>query len=111
MEPAGQTYYDRLFEMRDKYRARTKNGIAIVSGNDLSWEDTRQGKLKWFVHPAKPDTVVKNLLVWEQEIAPGSRSGKQHVPGGVVHYIIEGSGYSIIDAATTGRRVMASASP
>ena len=97
MEPTNPSYYDALFSMRDEYRRRAEGGISVVSGDQLPWERTRQGKLKWYLHPAKPDTVIKNLLVWEQDIPPGSRTGKQHLPGGLVHYILEGIGYSVID--------------
>ena len=91
------TLYDELFRMRDAYRAMTREGIAVVHGDELTWEETRQGRLKWFVHPAKPDTAIRNVLVWEQEIPPGGRSGKQHLPGGIAHYVLEGVGYSMID--------------
>jgi gentisate 1,2-dioxygenase len=97
MRDVSSTLYDELFRMRDAYRNLAKEGIAVVHGDELGWEETRQGRLKWFVHPAKPDTVIKNVLVWEQEIAPGSRSGKQHLPGGIAHYVLEGAGYSVID--------------
>ena len=97
MQPLDGSYYDALFKMRDEYRRRAEEGVSVVPGDQLPWEITRQGKLKWFLHPAKTDTVIKNLLVWEQEIPAGSRTGKQHLPGGVAHYILAGAGYSIID--------------
>ena len=97
MAPNDESLYETLFRMRDEYRRRAQAGISVVAGDELSWETSRQGKLKWFLHPAKEDTVIKNLLVWEQEIPPGSRTGKQHLPGGVAHYILEGFGYSLID--------------
>lgn len=97
MERSDGSYYDKLLEMRDAYRRRAGEGMSVLSGDELPWEETRQGKLKWFLHPAKEETVIKNLLVWEQEIPPGGQSGKQHLPGGIVHYVVEGIGYSIID--------------
>lgn len=97
MDPTDGSYYDALLRMRDEYRERAREALSVVRGDQLSWEMTRQGKLKWFLHPMKTDTVIKNLLVWEQEIPPGGESGKQHLPGGVAHYILEGTGYSMID--------------
>jgi hypothetical protein len=91
------TRYDALLALRDAYRRRAERGLSIVHGDELPWEENRQGRMKWFLHPEKDDTVIKTLVVWEQEIPPGGHTGKQHVPGGVVHYILEGAGYSLIN--------------
>jgi quercetin dioxygenase-like cupin family protein len=91
------TRYDALFALRDAYRQRAQAGMSIVHGDELPWEDNRQGRMKWFLHPQKDDTVIRTLLVWEQEIPPGGRTGKQEVPGGIMHYVLEGVGYSIVN--------------
>lgn len=66
---------------------------------DQPWELTRQGKLKWLVHP---DTKVaaNHKWIYFQEIAPGSRSGRhRHIAEELV-LVLEGRGYDVHD----GRR-------
>ena len=81
---------DALFELRDRYREQAKRGVKIVRGDELPWEINRQGKTRWYMHPAKNDTVIRSLVIYVQEIEPGGHSGKQASPGGIVHYMLEG---------------------
>jgi gentisate 1,2-dioxygenase len=37
------------------------------------------------------------MIVFEQEIPPGGRSGAQKTPGGSVLYVVEGKGYTLLD--------------
>jgi gentisate 1,2-dioxygenase len=91
------TYLDRLFEMRDAYRARVATAETHIHGSRLPWEINRQGKMKWYMHPARDDVALRSLIVFRQEIAPSSRSGRQLHPGGLVHYVLRGGGYTILD--------------
>ena len=75
---------DSLFELRDRYREQAKRGMKIVRGDELPWEINRQGKMRWYLHPAKNDTVIRSLMIYVQEIEPGGHSGKQASPGGIV---------------------------
>ena len=88
---------DALFELRDRYRKQAEEGIKIVRGDQLPWEINRQGKTRWYIHPAKNDTAIRSLVVYMQEIEPGGRSGKQASPGGIVHYMLDGNGYVVVN--------------
>jgi gentisate 1,2-dioxygenase len=88
---------DALFELRDRYRKQAEKGIKIVRGAELPWEVNRQGKTRWYIHPAKNDTAIRSLVVYMQEIEPGGHSGKQESPGGIVHYMLEGKGYVVVN--------------
>jgi len=88
---------DALIELRDRYRRQAERGIKIVRGDDLPWEINRQGKMRWYLHPAKDDTAIRSLVVYMQEIEPGGRSGKQASPGGIVHYMLDGKGYVVVN--------------
>jgi gentisate 1,2-dioxygenase len=92
-----ETLLDALFELRDRYREQAKRGMKIVRGDDLAWEINRQGKMRWYIHPAKDDTAIRSLVIYIQEIEPGGHSGKQASPGGIVHYMLEGKGYVVVD--------------
>src|SRR6266849_5287460 len=86
-----------LMKMRDGWRSwqgKTKN---LVRGKERRPEWTRQGKIAWYLHPLIKDYSVRNLLIFMQEIPPGSRSGKQKHPGGLCHFILEGRGYTIVE--------------
>lgn len=88
---------DALIDLRDRYRRQAERGIKIVRGDDLPWEVNRQGKMRWYLHPAKDDTAIRSLVVYMQEIEPGGRSGKQASPGGIVHYMLDGKGYVVVN--------------
>lgn len=88
---------DALIDLRDRYRRQAERGIKIVRGDDLRWEVNHQGKTRWYLHPAKNDTAIRSLVVYMQEIEPGGRSGKQASPGGIVHYMLDGKGYVVVN--------------
>jgi gentisate 1,2-dioxygenase len=95
-----QNLLEELFAMRDEFRERNLNGLKVVKGRDLPWENNAQGKMRWYVHPRKPDTCTKTFLLYVQEIPPGGRSGRQKVPGGIAHVVLSGR----MTAEVDGRR-------
>jgi quercetin dioxygenase-like cupin family protein len=96
--PVGDgTLLDELFSMRDEYRALAETGESLVDGSSLPWEINRQGETKWYMHPRKHDTSLRSLIVYRQRIPAGSRSGRQLHPGGIAHYILSGSGHTMLD--------------
>jgi len=97
---ASVNLYDELIKLRDQERERRKNSIFVVKGDELAWEINPQGKMKWYLHPAIDDTVIQNMIVYLQEIPPGSFSGKLKCQGGVVIYVLEGKGRTVIDEVT-----------
>ena len=90
-------WYDELIRMRDKERERIANAKMLMKGKELPLEVNPQGLTKWYMHPAKDDTAHKCLSIFLQEIPPGSKSGKQKYQGGMVIYVVEGRGCTMID--------------
>ncbi len=86
-----------LYQLRDRQREHQRKGAWLIKGRDLGWESNRQGKMKWFLHPALNSTSIRSMIVFEQEIPPGGRSGAKNTPGGSVLYILEGKGYTLLD--------------
>jgi gentisate 1,2-dioxygenase len=86
-----------LYQLRDRQRQHQGKGTWLIKGSELPWENNRQGKMKWFLHPALDNTAIRSMIVFEQEIPPGGRSGAQKTPGGSVLYILEGKGYTLLD--------------
>lgn len=98
-ELARRNLLDELLALRDQQREEKKNAIQVVKGEELPWEVNRQGKMRWYVHPAMDDVALQTLMFYVQEIPAQSRSGRQLVQGGQVLYVWEGRGYTEIDGA------------
>ncbi|MFM9970333.1 MAG: hypothetical protein ACKVQK_18230 [Burkholderiales bacterium] len=94
---AETNFWDELFAMRDRQREQRKNGLMVIKGSKLPQETNRQGLMRWYLHPAITDTVLSTEMFFEQEIPPGSRSGRLKFQGEQVIYILEGRGYTLID--------------
>lgn len=86
-----------LYALRDRQRASKRKGTFVIKGKDLPWEQNRQGKMQWYLHPALENAAIRSMLFFRQEIAARGRSGVQKTPGGAVIYIIKGRGYTLID--------------
>jgi hypothetical protein len=94
---AQTNHWDEILALRDRQREQVKHGIQVIKQSDLPLEVSRQGLLRWYLHPAIKDTVLSVLLFFQQEIPPGSRSGRLKFQGGQVMLIIEGEGYTLVD--------------
>ena len=94
---AGTNFWDELLALRDRQREQRKNGLMVIRGKELPQEVNRQGLMRWYMHPSITDTILNTHLFFEQEIPPGSRSGRMKFQGEQVIYIIEGKGYTLID--------------
>jgi quercetin dioxygenase-like cupin family protein len=67
----------------------------VVKPADTVWETTRDGKVRVLCSKDTPDVRVFSVDVFEQEIAPGSRSAKHlHMPDEVL-YVLSGRGHSL----------------
>lgn len=89
--------WEELFSLRDQQREQLKTARPVVRFKEIPWEWNKQGKMKWYLHPSIKDTAHKAIMVYVQEIPPGSRSGKIKHQGGNGFYIWKGRGYSIIN--------------
>ena len=94
---AETNYWDELIALRDRQRAQMRSGVQIIKQSELPLESNRQGLMRWYLHPAIKDTVLSVLLFFQQEIPPGSRSGRLKFQGGQVMFIVEGRGYTLLD--------------
>jgi len=68
-----------------------------VRGKELQWEENRFGKMKWYLHPAIQDTVIRNYIFFMMEIPPGSRTGRIQQQGNEVILILEGRGWTTLN--------------
>jgi gentisate 1,2-dioxygenase len=91
------SYWEELFNLRDKDREAKKNAIKTIIGDDLPWELNRQGFMRWYLHPVMEDRVINPFIFYSQKIPPGSRSGRVKTQGSQVFYVWEGKGYTVMD--------------
>ena len=70
------TLYDALLTRRDAERARRADALLVVDGDAQPWEDTPQGRLRWYLHPDLTDRALQTMGMYLQEIPPRSRSGR-----------------------------------
>ena len=85
--------YLKLFHEEVSYLRRVDH---VVREEAKGWEWTRQGRLKWFIHP-EIETGSKQSWVYLQEIPAGSRSGKHRHVAEEQILVVEGSGYDLHD--------------
>ena len=51
-----------LYQLRDRQRQHQRQGAWLIKGRDLPWENNRQGKMKWFLHPALDNTSIRSMI-------------------------------------------------
>ena len=90
-------YWGRLMALRDRQREDRRQGIQVIKGSELPLETNSQGLMRWYLHPEIRDTVLSTLMFFQQEIPPGSHSGRLKFQGGQVMMILEGQGYTLVD--------------
>ncbi len=96
-KPQVVNLFDDLLKMRDEYRDMMKNATMVSDGEKTTLENNHMGLYRWYLHPKMKNIGARTLLVWVQEIPPGSRSGKMKSQGGQIHIVLEGHGYTVID--------------
>ena len=89
--------YEELFRRRDEERSRREGAALVVSGNSRPVEESPQGRLRWFVHPALDPAALRTLGLYVQEIPPQSRSGRYRWQGGEAIVFLAGRGVSEVD--------------
>lgn len=92
-----QDHWEEIIALRDRQREQRKGARQVVGIEDRPQETSRQGLMRWYLHPGLTDTVLSTILFFEQEIPPGSRSGRLKFQGGQVMMILEGRGYTLVD--------------
>ena len=91
------TLFDQLLEAARIERERVARGKNHVNREELAAELTPLGTLRWYLHPALEEPSTRALYFFELEIPKGSRSGLMEHQGGVIHFVLEGSGWTEYD--------------
>jgi len=87
--------YELIVQQRAAFAERQQMGSVVIASEDRPIQVNRQGTLRYFLAPSYPDTPLQDWLVFENHVR--THSGKHRHQGGLVIYVIEGEGYSIVD--------------
>lgn len=90
-------HWDEIIALRDKQRENLRDPIIIVRGKDRQQENSAMGLLRWYMHPSMLTNALQTMNFYEQELPPGSRSGRLQFQGGQVMFILEGRGHTLVD--------------
>lgn len=92
--PAMNAYEAALIRDRE-YAERQNTGRIVVKLDDCPQELVRQGRLRFYLDHLVTDTPLREWVVFTHEVR--THSGKHRHQGGLVIYVIEGKGYSVVD--------------
>lgn len=91
--------YDEYLKLLDEQNAWRRAAPHVVKSEACPWQDTRMGRIKYFVSPFQP-SGLRLYDAFLQEIPPGGRSGKHRHVSEEVHRVLQGRGYDVQDGAT-----------
>jgi hypothetical protein len=91
------TLYDLTFQEAKAERERRAQAQNLISRDGARYELNRMGHMRWYLHPHMEEPSTRALYFHELEIPQGSNSGKLHSQGGIAHFVILGSGYTVVD--------------
>ena len=96
----GRNLFHELMEIRDQQRKQAKSKRVVVRGKSLPLELNPLGTMRWYMHPRIDDTSHKAMILYVQDIPPGSKGGLFKTQGGMVIHVWKGRGYSMIDGVS-----------
>jgi quercetin dioxygenase-like cupin family protein len=96
----GRDTYDNVLAIDKANRERGIEGQVVVHGAAIGWQRTRDASGRPYLVASRvsgeaPRTVVDDWVLTVQQIK--TRTGRHRHPGGVVIYVVEGRGHSVID--------------
>ena len=95
-EPGEERTYDKMLSYYRERVERNAMGPVVIHKDDREVELSRQGRIRYYLnHQIHKDTPLQQWLVFSHELR--TTSGKHKHQGGLVIYVIEGHGYSMVD--------------
>ena len=91
-----ELYYDIEYKWREAWVQKMKESPVVIRGRDISWEQNRQGLLKFYLNRGVWDKLgIPNWNAFIHQIK--RHSGKHKHKGGVIIYVLEGTGYTVVN--------------
>jgi quercetin dioxygenase-like cupin family protein len=96
--PIKENPYEIVMQQRAALKERNLSGPVVIRAEEQQMFQARQGKLTWFLDPAVPayrDRPLQQWRVFTHQIV--TKSGRHVHQGGLLIFVLEGKGYSIVD--------------
>jgi quercetin dioxygenase-like cupin family protein len=90
-----QNPYETALQQDKAFAERQMMGRIVVKLEDCEQQLSRQGRLRFYLDPTIEDTPLRSWVVFTHEVR--TLSGKHRHQGGLVIYVIDGKGYSVVD--------------
>jgi quercetin dioxygenase-like cupin family protein len=87
--------YELALRADREFAERQLMGRIVLREEDCPQKLTRQGRLRTYLGLTIKDTPLQNWVVFTHEVR--TASGKHRHQGGLVIYVIDGNGYSVVD--------------
>ena len=94
-EPPPLSNYEMAIRRHREIAERNRTGRVVCKLDEVPQEITRQGRLRTYLGLNVKDTPLQDWIVFTHEIR--TASGKHKHQGGLIIYVIEGKGYSVVD--------------
>ena len=94
-EAPSQNSYEITLQQDKAFAERQMMGRIVVKLADCPQELVRQGRLRYYLGRTTKDTPLQDWTVFTHEVR--TMSGKHRHQGGLVIYVIDGKGYSVVD--------------
>ncbi len=94
-EPPSLDSYEVALKQDREYQERMRTGRIVCKFADCPQGLSRQGRLRYYLSLTVNDTALQDWIVFTHEIR--THSGKHRHQGGLVIYVIDGVGYSVVD--------------
>src|SRR5436305_10901692 len=95
-EPGAGDVYEQNMRLQLAIRERSLTGPVVIRGDDRPFQQTRQGRLKFYL--CRGITTDVPLKDWHCFVLDVQRhSGKHRHQGGLAIFVLEGEGYSVVD--------------
>ena len=93
-----QTQYDALLRLLAEEKVRHERSPRVIAGADRPWEDTCQGRLKYYIDNWA-NVPGQDLDMAAYEIEPGGHTGRhRHVPEEML-LVLAGAGHDVHDGS------------
>jgi hypothetical protein len=95
-EPRAPDGYEQLVKAQLALRDRAFGGRIVLRGAELPWQQTRMGRLGFYVNrAADTGSALQQWLVFQHDIR--RHSGKHRHQGGLAIFVLEGEGYTVVN--------------
>lgn len=91
------TLFERTLSDAAAERGRRLAGQNLLTRDGATLETNPMGIMRWYLHPELDAPSTKSLYCHELEIPVGSKTGRLQCQGGVLHYVLDGEGYTDLD--------------